>query len=78
MLHDTVLRMWTTKLGIDMDGLDLRGCTSLEFVIGGFLGIFAYRSSEGGSFDLKDIWGADYLYHAFDIVNKLVEDSQQT
>ncbi|PWL78517.1 MAG: hypothetical protein DBY20_06570 [Coriobacteriia bacterium] len=78
MLHDAILRMWSAKLGIDVDGLDLRDRTSLEFVIGGFLGIFAYRSRESGSFDLKDIWGADYLYHAFDIVNKLVEDSQQT
>lgn len=60
MLHDTVLRMWTTKLGIDMDGLDLRGCTSLEFVIGGFLGIFAYRSSEGGSFLREQSDADDY------------------
>lgn len=69
--------MWSAKLGIDVDGLDLRDRTSLELVIGGFLGIFAYRSRESGSFDLKDIWGADYLRHAFDIINGMVEKNEQ-
>lgn len=50
MLHDAVLRMWSARLGIDVDGLDLRDRTPPELVTGGFLALFAFRNREGGSF----------------------------
>lgn len=73
ILHDAIISLWETELGIDVSSLDLQNRVSLEFVLAGFLGVFAFRNREGSTFVLKDVWGADYLPHAYGIIENFMK-----
>lgn len=73
ILHNAVLKMWETQLGIHPDKLSLQERASLEFVLSGLLGIFALRSREGGSFSPDNLKGAAYLPHAYELIETLIE-----
>lgn len=75
MLHDAVLGLWETELGVNVASLDLRDRISLEFVLAGFLGVFAFRNRTGSNFVFKDVWGAEYLPHAYGILEKYMKES---
>ena len=74
MLRDAVVNAWESKLGIKADRLDLKGRASLEFVLGGFLGVLALRSREGDHFELTALQDAAHLSHAFAILDEIASE----
>lgn len=73
MLRDAIVRSWSTKLEIDIAGLDLPDRASFEFLIGGLMGLLAFRAREGNRISFSDVLGAAYISHAIEILDSLTD-----
>lgn len=71
MLRDAVAKAWTSAFALAHDTFDLKEQASFEFVLGGFLGVLAFRARSGCNFSFEDAVAASYSSHALDIVRSL-------
>ena len=55
LLRQAVLSAWSSAIGFSLEKQDLEGRLALEFLIGGFLSVIAYRADTGIDFDLRDV-----------------------
>lgn len=55
MLRDAVQDAWMEAFHINLEELDLEGRLAIEFALGGFLSVIAYRADSGVDFNLDFI-----------------------
>lgn len=72
-LRSEMLAVWEQVLEVDFASCDLEGRLALEFALGGFMALIAYRADSGNSFGLDTVFEYGINLDAFRLLRHIPE-----
>ena len=76
LLRQAVLSAWSSAIGFSLEEQDLEGRIALEYLIGGFLSVIAYRADAGIDFDLRDVIDFGIIEDAIHFLRHIKRDGE--